>query len=86
MLFDPDDGKTWEQQVENVVGQMPPEERAEVMAAVQASGLSMIECVECAVRLFIEKMEDPAFRAAELAKLDRRTAPFGKDPLLKSDA
>ena len=38
MLFDPDDGKTWEEIFENELGRMCPEDKAQLMAATDGPG------------------------------------------------
>ena len=86
MLFDPDDGKTWGQKIEAVLGRHP-DLSARVTAVAESLGCSIQEVVEeCAIQWLDDMIADPVYRAAEHDRMDRREAPFGRDPLVKKDA
>jgi hypothetical protein len=84
MLFDPDDGQTWAQKIESVLSR-DPTMRARVVAVAQATDRSVQEVVEACAHLWLDDMEDPAYRAAEHAAMDRKEAPYGFDPLMRRD-
>jgi hypothetical protein len=84
MLFDPDDGQTWAQNIESVLGRNP-EMRARVVAVAQANGRTIQEIVETCAHRYLDDMEDPAKRAAYHAKLDWEAAPYGFDPILRKN-
>ena len=86
MLFDPEDGMTWEQSIEIAWNTLlAPSMRARVLALAQATGRTrndiILECRE----VFLKSLEDPATRAAYHAKMEREAAPYGFDPLVRKD-
>jgi len=85
MLFNPEAGKTSEQIIE-ILLRRRPDLRADLDAIVRVSGRSIHEIVEEAKAVFADEMQDPIARAAYHAKMDRREAPYGPDPLLKKGA
>ena len=84
MLFDPEDGMTLEQSIEIAwTTLVSPSMRARVEALADRLGWTRNEVILECRRRFLEDLDDPAKLAAYHAMMERETAPFGKDPLLR---
>ena len=86
MLFDPDDGKTWEQVCETVWERLPPAKQASLDARAAASGTSRAEIIREAIDELEDRLErDPRARQRYAAKLEHEHYPFGRDPRLPQE-
>jgi hypothetical protein len=83
MLFNPEDGKTWEEIFEIVLRKLPPERRARFERDAAVSGLTIQELVEEKLAAAMERLKDPAYRAACDAQTEWEQQPYGADPLLR---
>jgi hypothetical protein len=87
MLFNPEDGQTWEQIAETVWRDLPPDVRAHYDAQLAATGQTRAElCREAQLgfgRRCWEAERDPESPFAKL--LDRSKSPYGHDPLVRKD-
>ena len=83
MLFDPDDGKTWEQVCETVWQRSPPAKQARIEACAVASGKTRAEIIREALDEADDRLEgDPRARQRYAATLEHEHYPFGRDPRL----
>jgi hypothetical protein len=86
MLFDPEDGMTWEQSLEIAWKRLPPAIQARVQRLADTRGWTRSEVILECCRSVMEDLKDPAKAAAYHAKMDRQEAPFGPDPLVRKNA
>jgi hypothetical protein len=88
MLFDPEDGKTMEEILDSILRRRP-ELKAELETISAVSGRSVYQLMLEGIALTLDTLKDPDTRTAWLAtvsaKLDRREAPLGFDPLVRKD-
>ena len=87
MLFNSEDGMTWEQSIEIAWNNLlSPSMRTRVVALAKATGRTRNEIILECREMFLKGLEDPVTRAAYHAEADRQEAPYGFDPLVRKSS
>ena len=82
MLFDPDDGKSFEEVINKVL-ERNPDLAAGIDELALVSGKSFDDIVNECLGEGLKRIKDPARLAEMFARIARKQTPFGKDPLLR---